>query len=244
MNKFKTNEFGRRIPILEITDDTEDLLSQNTTDLEKKEVTSEEEASYLMRQLAEMEIPWHHLDGCYCRAEISCRLLKLMEIPNEKIKKIWVKGSINFQNSFNKTMSWQWHIAPLIITPSGKKFVLDPSVNSINALSPSQWIARLARGQTNIQYGEIESNSTSDFLSGNKKILVTDSIFENYKKAMLTHNFTSACPEDSLVSKRLQLEHSLPLTDSPPGIDLEPFEGPFTLLDSEKIKGSSACTIM
>lgn len=185
---FKEGPLGRVIPVLEISSsfkEEERLRHQLDLGYLVKEVGSKEEADFLTQELAAMPIPWDYREGCYARADIGCRLLGGMLVPIEKIKKIWIKGQIQ-----RAGVDWNWHMAPLIISRSGKKFVIDPAVNKIEALTVKQWRKVLMTKDVKFEWGEI----SSDYMyrpAINKQLQVSEEIFEVFKKMLHFQLFQS-----------------------------------------------------
>lgn len=222
VRKFKTSDFGRKIPVLEIANITEEKFILDETPKPPHAVESEEEAHSFVQTFAKMPIPWNCSDGCETRAEMGCRLLKSMNLPDGDIKKIWIRGSLRTENSSRKTRNWTWHIAPLIITRSGKKLVIDPSIHQEKALSPSEWILSMTKDIKEVTHGEIAGNYT--VISDARQVLVTDTIFENYKKTIYVNIFSSVVEESPFLENMLLcvLPPRLNLEDTAESIPLTP----------------------
>ncbi len=108
-------------------------------------VSSQKEANYLVTVLFNQRaIPWNYKrEGCQFRAVAACQLLEFMGVPQTSLLKVWAIGTLLFSKDTNIDLEdrvWDWHIAPVVITKTGKKYVLDPSLNSKKALSVKKWL--------------------------------------------------------------------------------------------------------
>ena len=108
-------------------------------------VKNQEDADFLVKSLAKIEeLAWpHKKDGCYTRAILACQLLESMSIPRSHIKKIEAIGSLSWNTTKDrvplKNRQWVAHIAPIVTSESGTRYIIDPSINPDRALSIEEW---------------------------------------------------------------------------------------------------------
>lgn len=96
----------------------------------KVSIVSQEKARDLFKQLKNQEhIPFCYAkDGCQARAHEMARLLEEQGIITEKA---FIQGKLIADTSFDGSVEWDFHVAPLIkVRESGKTklYILDPSL--------------------------------------------------------------------------------------------------------------------
>ena len=246
ITQFGPLEGDRHFPQLDILTETEDNNAFIRCELppNKPDVSSIDEANRLVCALSRLNLPWDALSECDGRAEIVCRLLKAMNIREEKIRKVWIahkNGDFQFFSSPHQVVSWQWHIAPLIITQSGKKLVIDPFFNKVRALEPIQWAQLIAKGEEHYDIGEIECRYTCEMLK-RKQVLVTDELFQKLAKRVYAYHFLSKVMPGSYTETILTtciLPSSSHLISESKGVDLRHY----CFVGNELESDSVSCTI-
>lgn len=186
-------ESGRLIPTLKISFEERGMSRVEYIEKEPEwpvlGIKDRKEADFLTRSLYFKKLCWDYREGCYARAELGCYLLRFMGVPSEKIKKIWIRGSIELKTlARGGRKAWTWHIAPLVISESGEKFVIDPAVNKEKALTTNEWRNSFSKGPGPISSGEINGNWTY-LKEGHKQRRVTQELFQRYKEILKLQRF-------------------------------------------------------
>jgi hypothetical protein len=191
----KEKVFNRRIPIVaigpKINRKKEDLFfaDPSSVGIEIQEVSSQKEADYLVELLGRCPFNWKAEEGCYLRAEMSVRILKVIGVPEEKIAKIWLKAVMKAIGKNGEEIEWDWHIAPLITLRSGERKVIDPAVDWNKALSPMEWQKALTNDPKAI-LGEIDSGYTPIFQDDlGKQFKVSDALFKRFRQGLYCFQF-------------------------------------------------------
>lgn len=80
-------------------------------------------------------------DGCFARAGLAVRNLQQWTFPAPS--KVFIFGDLNVKTPYapSGSVSWWYHVAPMVEV-NGKKFVLDPSIESAKPLPLEEWLAR------------------------------------------------------------------------------------------------------
>lgn len=87
-------------------------------------------------------------DGCYARAHQMIKEMKrqdaLVNVYNAKYYKVWIYAkentSLTATTSVGCEISWRYHVAPMVILPTGEKMVLDPSLEPSRAITYKEWV--------------------------------------------------------------------------------------------------------
>ncbi len=207
VTNFVPGQFDRKIPVLTRIPENgrHDFILSKSVRISQA-IGSREEADYIAKTLSEMDVPWNSTEGCDARAEMGCRLLKAMSVPENNIDKIWIRGNFFVNAPSGDRATWQWHVAPLITTSSGDQFVVDPFFNKTRTLMLDEWIQSLTEKNPLSPYkvSIIQGNLTKD-METDRSVLVTDAVFKQFTKRLACYSYISATPEGSFSNKRLNL---------------------------------------
>ncbi len=215
----KSTDLGRKIPRIEILPEAnlEDkhtplfFFPKSAVNLffrPERAVKNKEEADNFVKTLANMEeIPWaYDRNGCQIRAVLACQILQYMGVPGSDLQKIWVTGNISY-----KSVSWVYHIAPVIKTKQGEEYVIDPSMNSSSAFTIEDWMKSM-NGIT--KQGMIPSHQEfpppfqtapldEDFDLDDRFLEKKIEKVQSYNQ-MYAYRFLTSLPSDSPLEKRIK----------------------------------------
>lgn len=110
-------------------------------------LTTAEEATAL-KILREAGFAKYMADGCYVRAHLLSILLERNGIQN--IFKTWILTPSYFTfflggniRPKGTSIDWKYHVAVTYLASNGKQMVMDPAIDSRNALSLENWLLKL-----------------------------------------------------------------------------------------------------
>lgn len=135
--------------------------------LSPQEVLDEETAKIIFEALRKGEftstsgekgrIPFQYpVDGCYARAEAMVRLMDQWEVPSQKLFAVAAGNSqLRVQTPYGPdcfyssvpSVTWSYHVAPIVTLENGTNLVLDPSVAS-KPLKIHEWIGLMGNFNT------------------------------------------------------------------------------------------------
>ena len=135
--------------------------------LTAQELLDEETANILFKALRKGEftstsgekgrIPFQYpVDGCYARAEAMVRLMDQWEVPSQKLFAVAAGNSrLRVETPYAPdcfyssvpSVTWVYHVAPIVTLENGTNLVLDPSVAS-KPLKIHEWIGLMGNFST------------------------------------------------------------------------------------------------
>lgn len=80
-------------------------------------------------------------DGCYSRAALMKAELETMSIP---VSRVFIFGELSVMTSNHPSgwVGWWYHTAPVMKTPEGEVYVLDPAIEPSRPLKIQDWVLR------------------------------------------------------------------------------------------------------
>jgi hypothetical protein len=102
-------------------------------------------------------------DGCWIRAELAAAAAAAAGLP--KPYKLFSFGNLTVQtpNAPAGSVSWWYHVVPVVRAVSGEAYVFDPAIDATKPLKWKEWLLKQVRGLPDVEVTFADSGAYAPF---------------------------------------------------------------------------------